>query len=211
MYHKMRILPRKRKRPKVQENNAESARKRLQIYLRKLMMDMNEVLGLHRFEEGYIMDKFLNQVELIRAVTLETLENVAAETVDIMPPGYNNTIRWHIGHILTTQDRFATIFAGATSQLPAHYSSLFANGTKPADWQETPPSLEELIAQLKEQPSHIKTQLGSRLHEKAVKPFVRSGYPLETIEEVMNYSLYHEGVHIGMINGLKRAIQQMNS
>ena len=152
-------------------------------------------------------EQLLNQIEVVRSITLKVFEDLTEEEADLMPPGFNNTIRWNLGHILIVQDQLACHFAGIAGQLPAKYITLFNNGTKPTDWQTSPPSLAMLAQQLKAQTLSIRENLTERLDDLATKPFNRLGFRMETIGEILNFSIHHEGVHFGIINGLRHAIQ----
>lgn len=152
-------------------------------------------------------DMLLKQVEVVRAITIKKLESITEEIADIVPRGFNNSIRWNIGHILIVQDQLASQFAGLNHQLPFHFFDLFGNRTKPSDWQEEPPTLKTLSITLKQQTEYIKDQLGNRLQERAVKPFARLGFEMNTIGEIITFSLHHEGIHIGVIHGIERVIE----
>jgi uncharacterized damage-inducible protein DinB len=151
-------------------------------------------------------EQLLKQIEVVRSITLKIFEDLTEEEADQMPNGFSNTIRWNLGHILIVQDQLANHFAGIPGQLPAEYISLFNNGTKPADWHITPPSLDVLAQHLKEQTRSIRENLTGRLDELATKPFTRLGFKMKTIGEILNFSIHHEGVHFGIINGLRHAI-----
>ncbi|MRD38966.1 DinB family protein [Bacillus thuringiensis] len=45
----------------------------------------------------------LKQFEITRGALLKFMETLDDKTVDTQPEGFNNTIRWHIGHVLTAQ------------------------------------------------------------------------------------------------------------
>lgn len=90
---------------------------------------------------------------------------------------------------------------------PPSYAAMFSPGTKPADWQGNIPSLETLAAQLKEQHARIKEQFQSRLNESLPKPFeLGDKGVMHTYGEIMVFTLFHEGMHIGMISSLRKAI-----
>jgi uncharacterized damage-inducible protein DinB len=151
-------------------------------------------------------DQLLQHVDLVRAITLSAFDTLDEELADIQPAGFPNTIRWNLGHILITQEQLSVNFAGMKPQLPEHYLKLFGNKTRPSDWTVAPPSLDELKERLAAQPAYIREQLGGRLEEPAPKPFVRLGFELATIGQILNHSLYHEGLHQGAIGGLRKAI-----
>jgi len=142
------------------------------------------------------------QLDLVRERTLQQLELTTEETADIMPAGYNNTLRWHLGHIATVQESLCFKLAGEPFKLPETYPGLFANGTKPADWTLQPPTLEELKSILTEQPLRIKQKLYSRTADKLVQPFKG----MDTVGAVIAFSLYHEGVHTGYMMSMRKTI-----
>lgn len=152
-------------------------------------------------------DMILGQVEVVRAITLQRLESITEDVADIMPKGFNNTIRWNVGHILIVQEQLASNFAGLPPQLSPEFVNLFGNRTRPSEWQVEPPTLQTLSNELKKQTGYIKESLGNRLQEKAIKPFVRLGFRMETIGEILVFSLHHEGMHTGVINAIQRAIE----
>jgi hypothetical protein len=71
--------------------------------------------------------------------------------------------------------------------------------------------LQALSYELKKQTAYIKESLGNRLQEKAIKPFVRLGFKMETIGEILAFSLHHEGMHTGVIYAIQRAIEGSNN
>ncbi|CAH1216818.1 hypothetical protein PAECIP111891_04482 [Paenibacillus allorhizoplanae] len=147
----------------------------------------------------------LKQLDFIRQSTIKAVAGLSENTIDHIPEGFNNNIRWNLGHIYTVQEKFAFHFAGEPLQLPENFDRLFAKGTKPADWNEELPSLEELLALLAEQPKRIQSILQDRLDESVAKPFTTgSGLLLSTIGEFLNFTLYHEGMHFNAITTLKR-------
>jgi hypothetical protein len=63
-----------------------------------------------------------------------------------------------------------------------------------------------LLQQLKDQTERIQKQLSAKLADKLVIPFLE----METIGEGVGYSFYHEGVHLGFMRALKRAIEAIS-
>ncbi|TGU73097.1 DinB family protein, partial [Mesorhizobium sp. M00.F.Ca.ET.186.01.1.1] len=95
---------------------------------------------------------------------------------------------------------------------PPAYAALFSPGTKPADWQGDVPSMEELAAQLKEQHARVKEQLQTKLNDPLPKPFqLGDKGVMNTYGEMMVFTLFHEGMHIGTISALRKAIAHSNA
>lgn len=146
-----------------------------------------------------------NQYDMIRGMFLAGIAELSEEEVDIVPNGYKNNIRWNIGHILLIQDYM--LFGPEGMKCPPYYGAMFAPGTSPADWKKDGPSLETFVAQLKEQHVRVKEELHSRLNEPLPKPFqLGDKGTIHTYGEMMIFTLFHEGMHIGYISSLKKGI-----
>ncbi len=141
-------------------------------------------------------------------MTLNAVDNLDEKTVDVKPPGFRNTIRWNIGHIITSQELLLSKFTGISAMsLPESYIELFSPGTKPDDWQQEAPPLEELKRKLKEQPERIEEALSGKLEDPVAKPFkIGAQGELSRTGEILNFTIYHEGLHQGHISALQRAI-----
>lgn len=148
------------------------------------------------------------QLEFVRSLTMKAIEGLSEQELDIIPKGFNNHIRWNLGHIYFVQEKLAFQISGGVVQMPDHFPKLFGGGTKPADWQEESPTLEQLFGMLDKQPSRIREAFQTRLDEPILKPFTTgSGITMNTIGECLNFTLYHEGLHYQAITTLKRFIR----
>ena len=143
-------------------------------------------------------------MELTRSFFIKNVEAIEEGLVDIQPAGFNNTLHWHIGHVLTAAEMFMFGFPKNTSHLPANYMELFAKGTKPADWQGDVPSVSVLTNQLKDQLKRMKEIPAESFSKKLEEPFLGQ----ETFGELINFSLFHENLHLGHIQAMKRVIEK---
>lgn len=143
-------------------------------------------------------------IEKVRERTIKQVENVPESQRDIVPTGFNNSLRWQLGHIITISDGVIFGFAGMESKIPASYAKLFRNGTKPADWQEEPPHWDILIQQLREQYHALQETLHDKLGEPvAVKDnFAKA----ETIGDLVQLNMTHENLHLGMITAMVKVL-----
>ena len=141
------------------------------------------------------------QMNFIRQITLYEMKHLLEDQADQMPQGFSNTIRWNLGHIYTFQNMLLSQYGGKNIELPDGYTELFAPKTKPVDWPSEVPTLAELKQLLEQQPAIIQEALAGHLNETALKPFKS----ISTIGELLIFSMYHEGMHIGTIKALKKA------
>jgi hypothetical protein len=146
----------------------------------------------------YIMKQF----ELTRGMLLNFLKSLDEQTADVQPKGFNNTIHWHIGHVLVSAESFMFGYPKLSSNLPAAYNELFKMGSKPSDWEGTVPTVDELIHKLEDQASRIKS-----LPEEFFAKSLPLKFPfgnIETFSDLFAFMLYHEADHLGQMKAMKR-------
>lgn len=122
---------------------------------------------------------------------------------DVQPTGFNNTIHWHIGHILTVTEQFVFGFPKQSQHIPKHYYDLFTNGTKPSDWSGDVPSVATLTEQLKDQLDRIKQIPAEQFEKKLDKPL----FGQDTFGGLTAFAVFHEANHIGQIHAMDFAAQ----
>ncbi|WP_251553628.1 DinB family protein [Neobacillus muris] len=147
-------------------------------------------------------EQLFKTMELTRSYFLKTVNGLDEAVVDVQPEGFNNNIHWHIGHVLTTAEQFMFGFPKKSTQLPERYIELFASGTKPADWKGEIPSVQELAAKLEDQLKRMKEIPAESFNERLKTPFLGQ----ETFGELTSFALFHETMHLGQIQAMKRAV-----
>jgi hypothetical protein len=148
----------------------------------------------------------ITQLKFVRTNTIRSVEGLDEKLADIIPKGFNNNIRWNLGHIYLMQERLAFQFAGEAVQIPNDFISLFNTATKPSEWSTlTPPSINNLVELLTDQTKRIESKLANRLEETLREPYTTStGLTLTSIGGFLSFSLYHEGMHFDAIKVIKR-------
>lgn len=153
------------------------------------------------------MDNSLfDQMNYLRQVTLFTVKDVSEKDAAIIPEKFNNNILWNLGHLCYSQEKFAFHFAQEPLETPQGFAELFEMGTKPSDWTIQPPTLQELLQLLTEQPKRIRERLKDRLDEEVPNPFTIPGITLSNIGQLLSFNMYHEGIHVQAIRMLKKLI-----
>ncbi|MGM0875239.1 MAG: DinB family protein [Bacillota bacterium] len=153
--------------------------------------------------ENYIF----KQLRFVRDNTIRHVAEMNDETSLFIPEGFNNNIKWNLGHIYFVQEKFAFHFTGEKMKMPDHFTELFSPGTKPDHWGEPVPPIHELIQLLENQVNRIEQALELRMKESVEQPYTTStGLTLSTVEEFLSFCLYHEGMHFDAIKSIKRVI-----
>lgn len=145
-------------------------------------------------------EQIFKQVDMVRQSTLKEMEGISEEQADQIPDGFRNNIRWNLAHIYVTQNMLLSNYGGKNIETPTRDLEMFAPGTKPADWEGEAPSLEEIKQQLEDQPVKLKETLSGQMDDEAEEAFMS----LPTVGEILNFTLYHEGAHVGIIKAIKK-------
>ncbi|MBB2480217.1 DinB family protein [Bacillus sp. APMAM] len=146
----------------------------------------------------------MKQFQFTRNMLLHFLKNVDEEAADVQPEGFNNTIHWHIGHVLVSAEQFMFGYPKMSANLPATYNELFAMGSKPSNWNGEVPSVEQLIQDLEEQSSRIQA-LSDDFFAKPL-PFKFPFGNIETYSDLYTFMTYHEADHLGQMKAMKKLV-----
>ena len=145
-------------------------------------------------------EQIFKQIDMVRQSTLKEMEGISEEQADQIPDGFRNNIRWNLAHIYVTQNILLSDFGGKDIETSSKDLEMFAPGTKPADWEGEAPTLKEIKQRLEEQPAKLKEALSGQMEDEAKEAFMS----LPTVGEILNYTLYHEGAHVGIIKAIKK-------
>ncbi|NIK70369.1 DinB family protein [Paenibacillus sp. BK720] len=143
----------------------------------------------------------INTGKMLHQIVIGKLQGVTEGYYDKQPEGFNNTIRWNVGHIIFWMDKYCSLSFGTPSSIPSSYGELFNSGTSPLDWTMVPPSTEELAELLTAQFSRLSELTPEMLEKKLSAPYVFGPFQFDTAGELFNFALIHEAIHLGTISG----------
>lgn len=148
----------------------------------------------------------IEQLKFARMYTMGRISQVKEDAWDKQPAGFNNTIRWNIGHIYCSLENFTTTIMPSYEPQHTEWNVLFERGTSPAKWVGQIPSDEELLGALQEQMPRVVESLEGKLGDVLPEPLkIGDMLTMGTVDAVIQFALWHEGLHAGVIHGLNRA------
>ena len=135
------------------------------------------------------------------------LENMSLKDLNTIPAGFNNNIIWNIGHIVVTQQLLAYKLSGLPMMVSESFISKYMKDTKPEGYVE-----QSEVDEIKELLFVTMEKTKEDYNNKAFNKFntytvSTTGNTLTNIDEALEFILFHEGMHLGYIMALSKAIK----
>ncbi|MBY3620794.1 DinB family protein [Acinetobacter sp. CUI P1] len=143
------------------------------------------------------------QLNTYRSELLDMVAEVSETEADVIPQGFNNNIRWNLGHIYVDQYLWIQALTKEDIPIPMAFNEWFGYGTSPSQFTDETPTFSELIPILQQQPQVIQELYQDRLE----KEFAPTEMGMHTIEQVLIRTIFHEGLHMGAIQALTRQLR----
>ncbi len=157
------------------------------------------------------MDTFsiVKEQTIVARGKIADLARAHGADADRIPAGWNNNVRWHVGHLVVTPRRLTALLLGEELGLPAEYSKWFAKGTSPSDWgDDAVPPLEQLLGELSSETERVFADMEPRLAEAFPRSYGTTlGTVLKTPADGLTMSFIHDGIHVGLLLALARALK----
>ncbi|MFK8045126.1 MAG: DinB family protein [Crocinitomicaceae bacterium] len=151
------------------------------------------------------VERAISHLEIGRKTCLKLIANVPHEQLVKIPQGFNNSIMWNVAHLLVTQQLLNYKLSG----LPLHISdklvSDFGKGSAARN-DYSVESWQDILLLFLEMPRKLKSDYESGLFKNFKEYPTSFGVTLNTIEDSIAFNGIHEGLHIGYIMALKRAL-----
>lgn len=156
------------------------------------------------------LNTLTDQTLATRETIVKLLKTIPVEQADTIPPTWKNNARWHAGHLIITPCLLTYGLLKEPLTVPEEYRTWFAKGTDPTQWPDSSavPTLSDLADDIMPVSGRIFDAMKDRADEPLIEPYKTSvGIVLKNTGEALSMSLMHDGIHLGMLLALKRALQ----
>lgn len=157
---------------------------------------------LNVYEERRREPSVITRFRRLREETLALIEGIPPEWYDRVPDGFNNSIRWNLGHILVAWDHAIFPKLDEAWRVPNHYHYLFPKGSSPQTWKDAPPDFMEIVDLVRDQTEQIIEATLDKLDEPLAKPFL----DIRSIREMYGFMLHEEAHHLNCMSRIRDAI-----
>lgn len=138
-----------------------------------------------------------------RHYLLQLIEPYSFDQLNSIPDNFSNSIIWNFGHLLVTEKTLTYGLSGLEIPIVSNeYIEMFRKGTKPIPYKE------ELWNDIKSSFLLSLEKTESDYNVGLFKNFssytTSTGVYLENIESTLNYIAYHEGIHTGVVQSIRK-------
>ncbi len=155
------------------------------------------------------MHSTIEKIKKARLFLLAQISDLTAAQLNTVPAGFNNNIAWNLGHLVCAQQGLCYLRAGQAAVVAEKYIAPFFTNSKPEGIIEP-----EEIAVIKSLYIDTMDQLQTDYERKLFGQYTPSpnvlklyGIELKTIDDALEFLLYHEGYHAGCILALKKLVK----
>jgi hypothetical protein len=147
----------------------------------------------------------IGMLEQERHLIVNLIKQTSADALVAIPKGFANNILWNLGHVIVTQELLSYGLAG----LPLHVSdelvSQCRRGTSPRDWTSAP-NVGNLLELLVDLPKTLREDYQAGRFETFQAYTTSTGLRFETIDDALTFNHFHEGLHVGAMRSLTKAL-----
>ena len=141
-----------------------------------------------------------------RKMLYAILRKTRREDLFTIPKGFRNNLYWNIAHVVVTQQLITYGLSNLPLQVPQDWVKRYSKGTIPLTDpvpEEEISLLEDLLFSTIEQ---TKSDYENGVFENFQEYSTSAGVTLGSVEEATSFNVYHEGLHLGALLALQKAI-----
>lgn len=142
----------------------------------------------------------------LRELWSNLLSNVPADDLFRVPEGFNNHIAWNAAHVVVTQQSLCYSLSGLDVRIPKYLVDKYRKGTSAAD--ADPESFAEAMEHLHTTADQLGHDYASGTFQGFTSYATSAGITLESIEQAIAFNNVHEGIHIGYVLALRKALER---
>lgn len=152
-----------------------------------------------------MIDYSLEILENSRANMKKLISGLSSKEMNKIPSPFSNNILWNLGHVIVTQQLLTNKLCGLPLLLEDEMIELFRKGSKPKG-AYSEDMIEKVTRLLTCTVKDLKEDYHSGIFKSYSSYTTSFGVTISTIEEAIQFLAVHDGMHLGYILALRKAI-----
>ncbi len=151
------------------------------------------------------MQQIVDVTKTSRNMVSKLIQGYTLEQLNKVPEGFTNNLIWNVGHIVVTQQILVYKLSGLPMMVSDEMVEKYKKGTKTehvVDQEEA----DEILALLSETIHQTEIDLKNNLFQNFNEYPTSTGYVLKSAQDAMAFNNFHEGIHIGVILGIRKLV-----
>lgn len=144
--------------------------------------------------------------EKTRHIFNSFLEEYSLKQLTKIPVGFSNSMYWNIKHVVVTQQLLVYKLSGLPMQLSEEEIEAYKKGSSPADTSVSQIDVAVLKKQLFSTLEQTQRDYNKGLFKQFSPYTVSTNTTLHNVEEAIEFNNFHEGIHLGVLFGLRRFV-----
>lgn len=151
------------------------------------------------------MQKKVEIIRFARNNMIKLLDGLSIEELNIIPFGFNNNMLWHLGHVIAVQQSICYVRSGNKPLVNDALIHKYKNGTWPEVFIDEKEKA-SLVTASEVTLDRFDKDIQEGLFD-SFEPFaLANGMQIASIDDAATMLSFHEGLHMGYVQALKRAI-----
>ncbi len=151
------------------------------------------------------MEKYFDIMQKTRINFVQLLDGLTIEQLNKVPEGFNNNLIWNFAHLLATQQAIFYGLSGLTTKVDEHFIKSYRRFSRPESFVSTS-ELETIQNNFEEAQQTFFEDYKNGIFT-SFKPYTTSfGVQLNTLEDAIQFSSVHDGLHYGYAMALKHLV-----
>jgi uncharacterized damage-inducible protein DinB len=151
------------------------------------------------------MSNPFERIRKVRQSVIDLVNDLSIENVNTVPNGFNNNIAWNLGHLFAAQQGVSYVRAGLSVPLEEKYFLKYKPGTRPEGDIELK-ELEQIKELLLTSINQVEADYNKNIFANYPKWTTRYGVEINNIDDALQFLMFHEGLHTGVIMAMKKLV-----
>ena len=152
-----------------------------------------------------ILKNVLETTLQTRKILYKILDQTPKQHLLKIPDGYRNNIWWNIAHVMVTQQLLVYDRSNLQMRVPQELVDKFRKGTVP-DGTATDVEIKMVSAFLFSTLEWTQEDYENGLFQEFTEYNTSAKVVLRSVEDAMVFNLFHEGLHLGVVLSLQKAL-----
>ena len=155
------------------------------------------------------MNPKIDLIRKIRTKALELISGLSIAELNKIPTGFNNNIIWNLGHLVAAQEGIFYLRGKLELTIEQDFFNSFKNGSKP-DHMMLAEEIEKIKSLLFSSLDQLELDLDKNIFDNYPAWTTSTGFEINSIEDVLIFLPFHEGLHLGQVMAYKRLVLNNN-